>query len=118
MRREMVGIPRYSFDPGRDDILVCRSARPRLAHVISAVAQPRGGSMTKPTIAELKDMIGAEQDIDDIPVIVSWEKIHSEEPIWNVTIRGSNGRMTIKDARDITDHRRFVTQCFKQLNMI
>jgi hypothetical protein len=74
--------------------------------------------MTKPSIATLKTIIGAEQDIGDIPVIVSWEKINSEEPSWNVTIRGSNGSMTITDARDITDYRRFVTQCFKQLNMI
>ena len=72
----------------------------------------------KPSIAKLKTLIGAEQDIGDIPVIVSWEKINSEEPIWNVTIRGSNGSMTITDARDITDNKRFVTQCFKQLNMI
>jgi len=74
--------------------------------------------MTEPSIAKLKTMIGAEQDIGDIPIIVSWEKINSEEPYWNVTIRGSNGSMRITDARDITDYRRFVTQCFKQLNMI
>lgn len=74
--------------------------------------------MTKPSIAKLKTMIGEEQDIGDIPIIVSWEKINSEEPIWNVRIRGSNGSMRITDARDITDYKRFVTQCFKQLNMI
>jgi len=74
--------------------------------------------MTKPSIAKLKAIIDTEEDIGDIPDIVSWEKINSEDPIWNVTIRGSNGSMTITDARDITDHRRFVTQCFKQLNMI
>ena len=74
--------------------------------------------MTEPSIATLKAMIGAERDIGDIPVIVSWEKINSEDPYWNVTIRGSNGSMRITDARDITDYRRFVTQCFKQLNMI
>lgn len=74
--------------------------------------------MTDPPIARLKAMIAAERDIGDIPVIVSWEKINSEEPYWNVTIRGSNGRMRITDARDITDYRRFVTQCFKQLNMM
>ena len=44
--------------------------------------------MTKPTIAELKGMIGAEQDIGDIPVIVAIEKIDSDEPIWHVTIAG------------------------------
>ena len=73
--------------------------------------------MTKPSIAKLRAIIGAEEDIGDIPIIVSWEKVNSEEPIWNVTIRGSNGRMTITDPRDITDPKRFLTQCFKQLNM-
>jgi hypothetical protein len=73
--------------------------------------------MTKPSIEKLKAIIGAEQDIDDIPDIVSLEKINSEEPTWNITIGGSNGSMTITDARDITDPKRFVTQCFKQLNM-
>jgi hypothetical protein len=82
--------------------------------------------MTKPAIARLKTImqVDAEQDqqteldFGDIPVIVSWEKINSEEPIWHMTIQGSNGRMTITDARDITDSKRFLTQCFKQLNMI
>jgi hypothetical protein len=74
--------------------------------------------MTVPSIATLKGMIGAEQDVGDVPVIVSWEKINSEEPYWNVIIQGSNGSMRITDARDITDYRRFVTQCFKQLNLM
>jgi hypothetical protein len=72
----------------------------------------------QPSIAKLKTVIGTEQDIGDIPVIVSWEKINSEEPYWNVTIRGSNGSMRITDVRDITNYGRFVNQCFKQLNMI
>jgi hypothetical protein len=73
--------------------------------------------MTKPSIAKLKAIIDAKEDIGDIPDIVSLEKINSEAPIWYVSIRGSNGRMTITDPRDITDYKRFVTQCFKQLNM-
>jgi hypothetical protein len=74
--------------------------------------------MTKPSIAKLKAIIDAEQDIGDIPVFVSWEKIDSTDPTWIITLQGSSGTMTITDARDITDYRRFVTQCFKQLNMI
>src|SRR3954452_20084604 len=107
-----------ALDRSQDDLLVRRSARPPLAHVISAVAQPGGGGMSKPSIAELKSMVGADQGIGDIPVIVSWEKINSEEPIWYVTIQGSNGSMRITDARDITDYKRFINECFKQLNMV
>lgn len=74
--------------------------------------------MTEPSIAKLKAIIGAERDIGDIPVIVSLEKINSDEPYWNVTIRGSNVTMRITDPRDIVEYRRFVIQCFKQLNMV
>lgn len=74
--------------------------------------------MTKPSIAKLKAIIGAEQDIGDIPCIVSLEKINSDEPYWNVTIRGSNVTMRITDPRDIVEYRRFVIQCFKQLNTV
>jgi hypothetical protein len=80
--------------------------------------------MTKPSIGKLKTMqADAEQDqqakfdFGEIPVIVNWEKINSEEPTWNVTIQGSNVKMKIKDIRDITDYRRFTDQCAKQLNM-
>ncbi|MCK1586904.1 hypothetical protein [Bradyrhizobium sp. 169] len=74
--------------------------------------------MTKPSIAKLKAIIGADQDIGDIPCIVSLEKINSDEPYWNVTIRGSNVTMRITDPRDIVEYRRFVPQCFKQLNIV
>lgn len=74
--------------------------------------------MTEPSIAKLKVIVGAEQAIGDIPVIVSLEKINSDEPCWNVTIRGSNIPMRITDPRDIVEYRRFVIQCFKQLNMV
>ncbi|MGY3690709.1 hypothetical protein ACVIGA_000789 [Bradyrhizobium sp. USDA 3240] len=74
--------------------------------------------MTEPSIAELNAIVGAEQDVGDVPEIVGLEKINSEEPYWNVTIRGSNVTMRITDPRDITDYRRFVTQCFKQLNIV
>jgi hypothetical protein len=81
--------------------------------------------MTKLSIAELKAMKRADAekrrqaklDIGEIPVIVSWEKINSEDPIWDVTIQGSNDKMKIEDIRDITDYRRFTDQCAKQLNM-
>jgi hypothetical protein len=74
--------------------------------------------MTELSIAKLKTMVDAEWGTDDMPFIVSWEKINSGDPYWNITIRGSNCSMRITDARDITDYRRFATQCFKQLNMI
>lgn len=74
--------------------------------------------MTKPSIEELKTMMDAEQDVGDIPVIVSLEKINSDEPYWNATIRGSNVTMRITEPRDIVEYRRFVIQCFKQLNMV
>ncbi|MHC2672757.1 hypothetical protein ACVI1J_004920 [Bradyrhizobium diazoefficiens] len=74
--------------------------------------------MTQPSIAKLKAIIGAERDMGDIPEILSLEKINSDEPYWNVTIRSSNVTMRITDPRDIIDYRRFVTQCFKQLNMV
>jgi hypothetical protein len=81
--------------------------------------------MTKPSIAELKAMKRADTekrrqaklDSSEIPVIVSWQKINSEEPIWIVTIQGSNEKLKIKDIRDITDYRRFTDQCAKQLSM-
>ena len=52
------------------------------------------------------------------PVIVAFEKINSDEPIWHVTIAGSNGRMTITDIRDLTRYQWFNEQCGKQLNRI
>jgi hypothetical protein len=59
----------------------------------------------------------AKEEIGDIPIIVSWEKINSEKPTWNVTIRGSNKALMITDIRDITDYRKFTDQCAKQLDM-
>lgn len=81
--------------------------------------------MTKLSIAELKAMKRADAekrrqaklDIREIPVIVSWEKINSDEPIWNVFIQGGNDAIKIKEIRDITDYRRFTDQCAKQLSM-
>jgi hypothetical protein len=81
--------------------------------------------MTKLSIAELKAMKRADAEkrrqakihIEDVPVFVSLEKINSEEPTWNIKLRGSDISMTITDAKDITDPKRFLTQCFKQLNM-
>ena len=52
------------------------------------------------------------------PVIVAFEKIDSDEPIWHVTIAGSNGRMTITDIRHLTRYQWFNEQCGKQLNRI
>jgi hypothetical protein len=81
--------------------------------------------MTKLSIAELKAMKRADAekrrqaniDIEDVPVFVSMEKINSEEPTWNIKLRGSDIMMTITDAKDITDPKRFLTECFEQLNM-
>ena len=52
------------------------------------------------------------------PVIVAFEKIDLDEPIWHVTIAGSNGRMTITDIRHLTRYQWFNEQCGKQLNRI
>jgi hypothetical protein len=74
--------------------------------------------MTKPSLAKLKATIAEEDIVGDFPVIVSWEKIESADPTWNISLAGSSDAMTITDARDITDYRRFANQCFKQLNMV
>ena len=53
-----------------------------------------------------------------IPVIVSIKKITSDKPIWFVVVEGSNDRMTINDARDLVDYKRFKVQCYKQLDLV
>jgi hypothetical protein len=58
-----------------------------------------------------------ESKANEIPTIVSWRKIISEDPVWYVTIKGSNEEMKITDVRDITDYRRFANQCVRQLSM-
>lgn len=50
------------------------------------------------------------------PTIVRWRKIVSEEPVWYVTIAGSDKEMEIIDVRDISDYKRFTNQCIRQLN--
>jgi hypothetical protein len=72
--------------------------------------------MTKPIpIKTLKTV--PKEDIGDIPIIVSWEKINSEKPTWNVTIRGSNKALMITKIEDITEYKKFTDQCAEQLDM-
>jgi hypothetical protein len=51
------------------------------------------------------------------PVIVSWRKLSSDDPVWFLTIEGSNGELEIKRIDDITNFRRFADQCAKQLDI-
>lgn len=50
------------------------------------------------------------------PVIVGWRKISSDNPVWFMTVEGSNGELEIRRIDDITNFRRFADQCAKQLN--
>jgi hypothetical protein len=50
------------------------------------------------------------------PVIVQWEKLNLEEPIWYVTIADSNRVLKIDDIRDLTNYKKFADQCARQLN--
>lgn len=51
------------------------------------------------------------------PVIVGWRKISSDEPVWYLTVEGSNGELEIRRIDDITNFRRFADQCAKQLDL-
>jgi hypothetical protein len=50
------------------------------------------------------------------PVIVSWKKIVSEEPVWLISLEGSDAQLTITRIDDLTNYRRFTDQCAQQLN--
>jgi len=59
----------------------------------------------------------AESGSGEAPVIVSWRKIASDDPVWFLTIEGSNGELEIRRIDDITNYRRFADQCAKQLDI-
>jgi hypothetical protein len=66
----------------------------------------------------MKEGEASKPKTNGIPVIVSWRRINSEDPVWFVTIEGGSGlEMMITDVRDITDYRRFANQCVRQLSM-
>jgi hypothetical protein len=56
-------------------------------------------------------------DGSGFPRIVSWVKFHSDDPVWHLTIEGSNEELVITRIDDITNYRRFADQCGKQLDL-
>ena len=43
--------------------------------------------MTKASIEELKTMMEAEREVGDSPTIVSWVRVNSGEPYWELGFR-------------------------------
>lgn len=80
------------------------------------VAKAKERAANKPP-AGLNEAEARKPKSNSIPRITKWKKIASENPVWFVTVEGSSVEMKITDPRDITDYKRFETQCFKQLNL-
>jgi hypothetical protein len=53
---------------------------------------------------------------ESLPAIVSWRKLNSDEPVWFVTIEGSNREIELNEITDLTNYKKFADQCAKQLD--
>jgi hypothetical protein len=57
------------------------------------------------------------RNCDSWPIIASWKKIVSDDPVWIIKIEGAAEELKIVRIDDLTMYRRFTDQCARQLDL-
>jgi hypothetical protein len=57
-------------------------------------------------------------DAGNLPLIVGLLKLNSDEPVWMVSLEGSDQELKLRNIEDLTEYRKFNNQCAKQLDRV